>query len=214
MAQGIHPRRLSLVGDPIAIAERVNAFSASDTGVLVYSTDNRGVPVGIPGILEGQLTWFDRQGRILSTVGDPGILRIPRLSPDEQRVALEQADPETQNLDIYLFEFARGVNNRFTFSPGPRVLARVVCRRPQRHLHARAGRWGPASRIKNPPTWRAGVAVPATNLGCAVHSDTERPVRRVHRVSAAVHLEGCRGGEGRRGARESTSGGRQASSLQ
>ena len=116
MAQGIHPRRLSLIGDPIAIAERVNGFSASDTGVLVYSTDNRGVPVGVPGILEGQLTWFDRQGRVVSTVGDPGILRIPRLSPDGLQVALEQADPETQNMDIYLFEFARGVNNRFTFS--------------------------------------------------------------------------------------------------
>ena len=64
MAQGIHPRRLTLVGDPVAIAERVNGFSASDTGVLVYSTDNRGVPVGVPGILEGQLTWFDRQGRV------------------------------------------------------------------------------------------------------------------------------------------------------
>ncbi len=117
MAQGIHPRRLSLVGDPVAIAERVNGFSASDTGVLVYSTDNRGAPVGVPGMLEGQLTWFDRQGRVLSTVGDPGILRIPRLSPDGQHVALERADAETQNLDIYLFEFARGVNNRFTFAP-------------------------------------------------------------------------------------------------
>jgi eukaryotic-like serine/threonine-protein kinase len=116
MAQGIHPRRLSLVGEPIAIAERINGFSASDTGVLVYSTDDRGVPVGVPGILEGQLTWFDRQGRVVSTVGDPGILRIARLSPDGQHVALEQADPETQNIDIYLLDFARGINNRFTFA--------------------------------------------------------------------------------------------------
>jgi Tol biopolymer transport system component len=67
-------------------------------------------------MLAGQLTWFDRQGRVLSTVGDPGILRIPRLSPDGRHVALEQADPETQDMDIYLFEFARGVNNRFTFN--------------------------------------------------------------------------------------------------
>jgi serine/threonine protein kinase len=116
MAQKINPRRLNLIGDPIAIAERVNGFSASDTGVLVYSTGNRGIPVGVPGMLEGQLTWFDRQGRVLSTVGDPGILRIPRLSPDGRHVALEQADPETQDMDIYLFEFARGVNNRFTFN--------------------------------------------------------------------------------------------------
>ena len=86
MAQGIHPRRLNLVGSPVAIAERVNGFSASDTG---YSCTARTTadPVGVPGILGGQLTWFDRQGRVQSTVGDPGILRIPRISPDGQYVA-------------------------------------------------------------------------------------------------------------------------------
>jgi serine/threonine-protein kinase len=121
MAQGIRPRNLTLVGEPIAIAEHVRRFSASDTGVLVYSTDENGVPVGVPGIVQGQLTWFDRRGTVLSTVGDPGILRIPRLSPDGRFVALEQADAQTQNMDIYLFEFARGVNNRFTFSPAREV---------------------------------------------------------------------------------------------
>jgi Tol biopolymer transport system component len=117
MAQKVRARTVALMGDPVAIAEGVTGFSASNTGVLVYSSDNTGVPVGIPGILTGQLTWFDRHGTVLSTVGDPGILRIPRLSPDGRYVALEQSDPQTQNLDIYLFEFARGVNNRFTFSP-------------------------------------------------------------------------------------------------
>ncbi len=117
MAQAIHPRQLRLLGDPIAIAEKVRGFSASDTGVLVYSVDSTLVPSGIPGILRGQLTWFDRGGRVLSTVGEPGIYRILALSPDEQFVALERADPATQNIDIYLFEFARGVNNRFTFDP-------------------------------------------------------------------------------------------------
>jgi serine/threonine protein kinase/Tol biopolymer transport system component len=115
MAQPIHPRQLRLLGDPIAIAERVRGFSASSTGVLVYSVDSNVLPVDIPGILRGQLTWFDRQGRVISTVGDPGIYRIPVLSPDGEFVALERADPETANIDVYLFEFARGVNNRFTF---------------------------------------------------------------------------------------------------
>ncbi len=115
MAQAIHPRDLRVIGDPIAVAESVRGFSASDTGVLVYSLDSSLVPQGIPGILRGQLTWFDRQGHVVSTVGDPGVYRIPVLSPDGQQVALERADPATQNIDIYLFEFARGVNNRFTF---------------------------------------------------------------------------------------------------
>jgi dipeptidyl aminopeptidase/acylaminoacyl peptidase len=95
----------------------VRGFSASNTGVLVYSTDSAFVPVSMPGILRGQLTWFDRSGRVLSTVGEPGIYRILALSPDEQFVALERGDPASQNIDVYLFEFARGVNNRFTFDP-------------------------------------------------------------------------------------------------
>jgi eukaryotic-like serine/threonine-protein kinase len=115
MAQAIHPRQLRLLGDPVAIADQVRGFSASSTGVLVYSMDSAVVPAGIPGILRGQLTWFDRSGHVLSTVGEPGIYRIFVLSPDEQSLALERADPATQNIDVYLFEFARGVNNRFTF---------------------------------------------------------------------------------------------------
>jgi len=117
MAQRIHPRQLNLIGDPIAIAENVRVFSASDTGVLVYSEEGTVVPAGIPGILQGQLTWFDRAGRIVSTVGEPGLYRIPALSPDGQLVALERADAVTQNIDVYLFEFARGISNRFTLDP-------------------------------------------------------------------------------------------------
>jgi dipeptidyl aminopeptidase/acylaminoacyl peptidase len=115
MAQPIDPRQGRLLGDPVAIAEHVSAFSASETGVLVYSVDASIVPTGIPGILRGQLTWFDRAGRVLSTVGEPGVYRIAALSPDGQLVAIERIDTATQNLDIYVFELARGVNNRFTF---------------------------------------------------------------------------------------------------
>src|SRR5262249_21445356 len=103
MAQAIHPRQLRLIGDPVAVAEGVRGFSASNNGVLVYSSDTAFVPADVPGILQGQLTWFDRQGHVLSTVGDPGIYRIPALSPDGQYVALERADPLTQNVDVYLF---------------------------------------------------------------------------------------------------------------
>jgi eukaryotic-like serine/threonine-protein kinase len=118
MAQPIHPRQLRLLGDPVAIAEGVRGFSASETGVLVYSADRTFVPGGTPGLLVGQLTWFDRTGGVVSTVGEPGIYRVPALSPDGQLVALERVDPVTRNMDIYLFEFARGVNNRFTFAAG------------------------------------------------------------------------------------------------
>jgi DNA-binding winged helix-turn-helix (wHTH) protein/Tol biopolymer transport system component len=117
MAQAIHPRELRLIGDPVAIAENVRGFSASNTGVLVYSADGtESFFPGMPGFVQGQLTWFDREGRILSTVGEPGIYRELALSPDQQHVAVTRADPATRGIHIYLFELARGVSNRFTFA--------------------------------------------------------------------------------------------------
>ena len=117
MAQPIHPRNSDLAGDPIPIAEKVGgqSFSASSTGILVYRTNTASVPVNVPGMVQGQLTWFDRKGKLVSIVGDPGVYRIPAVSPDGKHVALEEADPTTQNMDVYLFEFDRGIRSRFTF---------------------------------------------------------------------------------------------------
>jgi hypothetical protein len=118
MAQAIHPRELRLIGDPVAVAEHVRGFSASDTGVLVYSADGTGSTFfpSMPGFVQGQLTWFDREGRIISTVGEPGIYRDPVLSPDQQHVAVVRAEPRTLSMHIHLFDFARGVSNPFTFA--------------------------------------------------------------------------------------------------
>jgi hypothetical protein len=119
MAQAIRPDSLTPIGEAVPVAEQVavNGFSASSTGTLVYGTGQDTVPVGIPGMVQGQLTWFDRTGQTISTVGDPGVYRIVALSPDNKRAALESVDRQG-NLDIRIFEFARGVNSRFTFDPG------------------------------------------------------------------------------------------------
>jgi Tol biopolymer transport system component len=113
MAQAIDPRNLRLLGDPVAIAERVRGFSASE-GVLVYSEDAAFVGSSAPGLVRGLLTWFDRDGRIVSTVGEAGVYRALALSPGQDLLAVERGDP-ARNIDIYLLEFARGVTNRFTF---------------------------------------------------------------------------------------------------
>ena len=53
----------------------------------------------------------------METVGEPGIYRTVALSPDGKRVAFERADPQNTNTrNIWLYEFARGVTTRFTFS--------------------------------------------------------------------------------------------------
>jgi Tol biopolymer transport system component len=64
---------------------------------------------------ENQLTWFDRGGKRLATVGEPGSEFNPQLSPDEKQVVVDRAVPQTGSSDLLLIELARGIPSRFTF---------------------------------------------------------------------------------------------------
>jgi Tol biopolymer transport system component len=70
------------------------------------------------GGVQGRLTWFDRQGKVVGTSGEPGLYRTLTISPDGKRIAFERADPQTQNRDIWLLEVASGKTTRFTSDPG------------------------------------------------------------------------------------------------
>jgi Tol biopolymer transport system component len=69
------------------------------------------------GSVEGRLTWFDRQGKKVGTIGDPGVYRTLSISPDGKRVAVERTDPQTQNRDIWVLDSAGGAGSRFTSDP-------------------------------------------------------------------------------------------------
>jgi Tol biopolymer transport system component len=120
MAQVFNADTLKVSGEPFPIADRVGRtlataqayFSVSETGVLVYRSLGRD---------DSQLTWFDRSGRKLSTIGEPGIYAGIGLSPDEKRVALQKIDDEKGTYDIYLIELPRGIPSRLTFDPAADV---------------------------------------------------------------------------------------------
>lgn len=69
------------------------------------------------GEVQGRLTWFDRQGKVAGTLGEPGLYRTLSISPDGKRVACERADPRTKNRDIWLIEVASGKQSQFTSDP-------------------------------------------------------------------------------------------------
>jgi Tol biopolymer transport system component len=112
MAQSFDARRLELVGDPIPMAEQLGSyrdfafFSASANGVLAYRTGGGG---------GSQLTWFDREGKVLSTAGEQGLYGTPALSPDGRRAAVSRRDPPNGKLALWLVDFSRGASTRFTF---------------------------------------------------------------------------------------------------
>jgi Tol biopolymer transport system component len=70
------------------------------------------------GAIQGRLTWFDRQGKTVGTIGEPGLYRTLAISPDGKRIAVERTDPQTQNRDIWLVDAAGGASIRFTSDPG------------------------------------------------------------------------------------------------
>jgi len=117
MAQPFDTRRLEVSGEAVPIAEPVyiTGFGASATNVLVYLISGQVGGGTMTGNIQGQLTWFDRQGKVLGAIGDPGLYRSVALSPDGKQVAFDRLDPQTQNRNIWVYDFVRGVTTRFTF---------------------------------------------------------------------------------------------------
>jgi Tol biopolymer transport system component len=61
-----------------------------------------------------QITVFDRQGTVLTEVGEPGRYRNPALSPDGTKVAVMRIVPQTGNRDIWTFDVATGAGTPVT----------------------------------------------------------------------------------------------------
>ena len=112
MAQPFNTRRLALAGEPVTVAEPVAAyadfgfFSASKNGVLVYRTGGGG---------DLQLTWFDRQGKVLGSVREPGDYRMPALSPDGTQAAVGLVNHQDNKRSLWLVDLSEGTSTRFTF---------------------------------------------------------------------------------------------------
>ena len=105
-------RNSQVSGEPFPVAEEVSFNPAiSYTGVSV--SDNGAMVVLSGGLTNRQLTWFDRAGKQLGTLGPSGNYNDIVLSHDGKRLALQRiADG---NSDIWLIDIERGVPSRFTF---------------------------------------------------------------------------------------------------
>jgi eukaryotic-like serine/threonine-protein kinase len=111
-AQRMRPRTFQVEGEGQAVAPEVAAnetngraaFAVSQNGVLTYR--------GGGAIIEtAQLTWRDRNGKAIGTVGAPGKMLSPALSPDGKNVAVIMGDVE---MDAWVLDLATGVPARMT----------------------------------------------------------------------------------------------------
>ncbi|HEY7573660.1 MAG TPA: protein kinase, partial [Thermoanaerobaculia bacterium] len=100
-------------GEPFAVAEpvfsayanAVTAVSASDTSSLAYQS---------VGGSEKRLTWFDRTGNPVGTLGPPGEYVNVAIASDAAHVAVERFDRERRSSDIWIFDIATGAAAQLT----------------------------------------------------------------------------------------------------
>jgi Tol biopolymer transport system component len=104
VARPFDPARLQFKGDEsrIRFADRVDNFSVSQNGMLVYS--NREPE-------DTRLAFIDRMGKRLQEIDDVKGAKQFSLSPDAKSLALSMRG------DIWMADLSRGVTSRFTFNP-------------------------------------------------------------------------------------------------
>jgi len=114
MARPFDDRRLEPRGVAVPVAQDVGItwystgmFSVSDEGVIAYRT--------APAASTFQVTWLDRQGKSVGTVGPPGTDFRVVLSPDGRR-AVAKDTPYNVPGDLWMLDLASGGRTRFTFS--------------------------------------------------------------------------------------------------
>ncbi len=114
MTQPFDASRLELTGRAVQLADRVSTntfgglFSVSNNGLLAYAAT---------GGDKRQLTWFDREGKILGHAGEPTGRDEMELSPDGMRV-VEGREDGKGTWGVWMLDLERGVNTRLSFEAG------------------------------------------------------------------------------------------------
>ena len=120
MAQSFDPATRQTSGTPFLVDggagqgenTGLGAFSAADSGALVFSAD---------ALMRSELVWRDRSGKLLGVVSPAGRFTGFDLSRDEKHIALGLADESASRdeSDIWTITLPKGVPSRFTFGPTP-----------------------------------------------------------------------------------------------
>ncbi|MDQ2945456.1 MAG: winged helix-turn-helix domain-containing protein [Acidobacteriota bacterium] len=117
MAQPFDTKHLVMTSSAVPVTGQIQTplgllrgvFSVSTTGFMVY---------GVGGPIAGeQLVWFDRLGKQLARLGDPGFFGAVHLSPDGKSASVSMLDPATRNKDVWIYDVASGFRTKFTHTP-------------------------------------------------------------------------------------------------
>jgi dipeptidyl aminopeptidase/acylaminoacyl peptidase len=110
MAQPFDQRTLTLSGDALPVAEQVGqipyqALVTTAQGLLAYAAASPGM----------KLTWLERNGKPLGTLGAPADFAAVELSPNEKNVAVSMSELGKTSASIWIFDALRGLSTPLTF---------------------------------------------------------------------------------------------------
>jgi eukaryotic-like serine/threonine-protein kinase len=116
-AQRFDPERLTLSGEPVTVASGVSInrvegrrVTASDDGLIAYRPDSS---------VRRQMTWVDRSGKTIGTVGEPMVgLRNGELSPDGRSLVITTLRGDAGDPELSLMDMSRGTLTRLTTAHG------------------------------------------------------------------------------------------------
>lgn len=118
VAQRFDLRRYVLNGEPFPLSDEVRYFPQVDKAVYSVSGTDVLITQTGRGVSLSELKWFDRSGKVVGTVADPGSYNNLRLSPDGRTVIAEQTDTDGRHTDIWIRELTQGfATTRLTFDP-------------------------------------------------------------------------------------------------
>jgi Tol biopolymer transport system component len=111
VAQEFDVATFAFRGQPRSIAEGVGVIGAAAYMAVAASSASGTLLYGSQGL--EQLTWFDRTGRRLGTVGDPALYapRSVRISPDGRQIAATRTET---GRDLWLTDANDGTSRRMT----------------------------------------------------------------------------------------------------
>jgi hypothetical protein len=110
VAQRLDLNKSEAVGAPLSIAARVPApngvpaFSVSPSGLAAFVVN----PPEARNDFASRLTWVDRHGHVVATLGETGGFWSARISHDGKKVAVNPDE------DTWIYDVATGIPTRFT----------------------------------------------------------------------------------------------------
>jgi eukaryotic-like serine/threonine-protein kinase len=117
LAQRFDLKHFALTGGPAAVLADVQYLSNVKRAVFAVSDNGLLLAQGGSGATISQPMWFDRNGRVLGTVGQPGVYGNVCLAPNGKSAAVSITDIASQNTDVWIYDLLHASTKRLTFDP-------------------------------------------------------------------------------------------------